>query len=140
MTDEAVTDCRLAQVQASFILETMRSRPELCEGMLASTFQHLQSLIGQVEQLKAHSGAQRLAEFLLELCHAEKGACTVTLPYDKNLIAARLGMKPASLSRAFARLRELGVTVTQNHAAIDSIGALWDYVEEDRAAAWTRAD
>jgi CRP-like cAMP-binding protein len=136
---EAVTDCRLLQVRASLILETMKSRPELCTAVLASTFRHLHSLIGQVEQLKAHTGAQRVAEFLLELCPVDEGACAVTLPYEKILIAGRLGMKPESLSRAFARLRESGVMVRQNHAAIADVEKLRDYVEEDRAASWSKA-
>jgi len=136
---EAVTDCRLLQVRASMILETMKSHPELCTAIVAATFRHLHSLIAQVEQLKAHTGAQRVAEFLLELCPVEEGACAVTLPYDKILIAGRLGMKPESLSRAFARLRETGVRVKQNHAAIADVAKLRNYVEEDRAAAWSKA-
>ena len=136
---EAVTDCRLLQVRASLILETMKSRPELCTAILASTFQHLHSLVGQIEQLKAQTGAQRVAEFLLELCPTEEGACTVTLPYDKILIAGRLGMKPESLSRAFARLREFGVMVKQNHAALVDVGKLREYVEEDPAVSWSKA-
>jgi CRP-like cAMP-binding protein len=101
---EAVTDCSVMQIRASLIMEMMKSRPELCTAILASTFQHLHSLIGQVERLKAHTGAQRVAEFLLELCPINEGACAVKLPYDKVLIAGRLGMKPESLSRAFAQV------------------------------------
>lgn len=136
---EAVTDCRLMPVRAGLILGMMKSRPELCTAMLASTFKHLHSLVSQVEQLKAHTGAQRVAEFLLELCTVAEGACAVTLPYDKVLIAGRLGMKPESLSRSFARLKEMGVQVSQNHAAISDVARLRAYVEEDRAAAWSRA-
>jgi len=84
---EAVTDCRLLKVSAILIQETMKSHPQLCTAVLASTFRHLHSLIGQIEQLKAQTGAQRVAEFLLELCHVGDGACAVTLPYDKALIA-----------------------------------------------------
>jgi CRP-like cAMP-binding protein len=136
---EAVTDCSVMQIRASLIMEMMKSRPELCTAILASTFQHLHSLIGQVERLKAHTGAQRVAEFLLELCPINEGACAVKLPYDKVLIAGRLGMKPESLSRAFARLRSSGVMVKQNHAAIADVAKLRNYAEEDRAASWSKA-
>ena len=139
VTAEAVTDCRLLQVRAALILETMKSRPEIATAIVASTFRHLHSLVGQIEQLKAHTGAQRVAEFLLELCPVEEGACAVTLPYDKILIAGRLGMQPESLSRAFARLRGTGVMVRQNHAAIADVEKLRNYVEEDRAISWSKA-
>ena len=79
-----------------------------------------------------------MAEFLLELSDCREGACTVTLPYDKVLIAGRLGMKPESLSRAFAKLRGFGVSVHQNHAKIADVSRLRDYAEEDPALAWNR--
>ena len=136
---EAVTECRVMPVRAGLIFSLMKSHPELCTAMLASTFRHLHALVAQVEQLKAHTGAQRLAEFLLELCPVSEGSCAVTLPYDKVLIAGRLGMKPESLSRSFARLKEVGVSVNQNHAAIAEIAQLRAYVEEDPAIARSRA-
>ncbi len=136
---EAVTDCQLLSLPAQTILARMRARPELSLAVLAASFQHLHGLISQIAQLKAHTGAQRLAEFLVDLCPVETGACTITLPYDKSLIAGRLGMKPESLSRAFGRLREQGVTVSHNQAAIRDVEALRDYIEEDRALAWSRA-
>ena len=126
-------------VRACLILGLMQSRPEFRTAMLASTFRHLHALVAQVEQLKAHTGAQRVVEFLLELCPVSQGVCAVTLPYDKVLIAGRMGMKPESLSRFFARLREMGVRVSQNHAAIFDVARLRGYVEEDRAIAWSRA-
>jgi CRP-like cAMP-binding protein len=134
----AVTDARVLVVRAGAILALMDQNPALCRAMVASTFRHLHALVAQIEQLKAQSGAQRVAEFLASLAPVGEGACAVTLPYDKALIAGRLGMKPESLSRAFARLREVGVTVTNNRAAIADVAALREFVEEDRAAAWSR--
>ncbi len=139
VTAEAVTDCRLLQFRAAAVLEMMKSHPELFTAVLASTFMHLHALVAQIEQLKAHTGAQRVAEFLLDLSPVDDGACAVTLPYDKVLIAGRLGMKPESLSRAFARLRATGVHVHQNRAVIADIARLRAYIEEDRAEAWSRA-
>lgn len=136
---EAVTECRLYRVNARLVIELMKSKPELCTAMIGATFMHLHELILQVEQLKAHTGAQRVAEFLIDLCPVDGGTCTVTLPYDKVLIAGRLGMKPESLSRAFTRLRANGVEIRQNDAIIADIGRLREYVEEDPAMAWTRA-
>jgi len=128
---EAVTDCELVQVPAAHLLDLMRSRPEVCVGILSATFAHLHALVEQVEQLKAQTGAQRVAQFLLSLAPCESGACTVVLPYDKVLIAGRIGIKPESLSRAFARLKPYGVSIRQNHAAIADMGRLADFAEGD---------
>lgn len=135
---ETVTDCTLIRIEADTILRLIRENPEVAISILSATFAHLHNLVAQVEQLKAQTGAQRVAEFLLELAPCTAGACEVTLPYDKVLIAGRLGMKPESLSRAFARLKEQGVTVRQNVAAIDDVALLRDYIEEDPALAWSR--
>lgn len=128
---EAVTHAKVLHIPTQIFTNLMKEDPQICISMLASTFTHLHGLVGQLEQLKAQTGAQRVAEFLLELSDCEAGSCTVTLPYDKVLIAGRLGMKPESLSRAFARLKSVGVEIEKNHARIDNLDALRDYVEAD---------
>lgn len=135
---EAVTDCALIRIEADAFLRQIRENPEVAISILSATFVHLHGLVAQVEALKAQTGAQRVAEFLLELAPCPDGACEVTLPYDKVLIAGRLGMKPESLSRAFARLKDQGVTIKQNTAQIEDLAILRDYVEEDPALAWSR--
>ena len=44
---------------------------------------HLHDLVQQIEQLKAQSGVQRVAEFLASLVAVESGSCVIALPYDK---------------------------------------------------------
>lgn len=136
----AVTDCRLLLVRAAPLIELMSRDPAVTRAILAATLTHLHGLVHQIEQLKAQSGAQRLAEFLVSLTPVAAGPCTLTLPYDKSLVAARLGMKPESLSRALARLRGLGVNVPQNQVVIDDVAALRAFSEEDRVASWRRAE
>lgn len=135
---EAVTDCRLIRIEADAFLRQIRENPEVAVSILSATYLHLHSLVSQVEALKAQTGSQRVAEFLLELASCQDGSCEVTLPYDKVLIAGRLGMKPESLSRAFARLKDHGVVIRQNVAAIADVASLRDYVEADPALAWAK--
>jgi CRP-like cAMP-binding protein len=132
VTAEAVATTRLLHVPRSVLLDSVRKDPEFAFAMLGSTAHHLQELIGQIEQLKTYTATQRVARFLASLCPVEEGACTIGLPYDKTLIAGRLGMKPESLSRAFARLRNLGVRVDHSAAAIACVERLRDYADEDR--------
>lgn len=135
---EAVTDCTLIRIESDVLLRQLRENPEVAISLLSATYIHLHNLVSQVEALKAQTGSQRVAEFLLELASCPAGACEVTLPYDKVLIAGRLGMKPESLSRAFARLKDHGVTIKQNVAVIADVSILRDFVEEDPALAWSR--
>ncbi len=128
---EAVSACDVMHIPSPILISLMKEDPEIGISILASTFTHLHSLVAQLEQLKAQTGAQRVAEFLLNLCDDEGGRCDVSLPYDKMLIAGRLGMKPESLSRAFSRLKVVGVKIDRNHAEISDIDALRRYVEDE---------
>lgn len=128
---EAVSESEIMHIPSPVLVSLMREDPEIGISILAATFTHLHALVAQLEQLKAQTGAQRVAEFLLNLCESEAGGCDVELPYDKMLIAGRLGMKPESLSRAFSRLKAIGVTINRNHAEIDNIQNLRDYAERD---------
>ncbi len=131
---EAVTESRVLRISARHLNQRISESPEIGLAMLSSTSRHLHMLICQIEQLKAHTGAQRVAEFLVALAPVEDGACTIALPYDKALIAARLGMKPESLSRAFQRLREEGVKINNNMAVIGDVETLQAFVDQERSA------
>jgi CRP-like cAMP-binding protein len=130
-TAEAVTDGRLVRFQSGNLRRLIRENPDIGLSMLASTSMHLHMLVQQIEQLKSHTGAQRVAEFLLSLCGDVQGPSRIDLPYDKTLIAGRLGMQPESLSRAFAKLRSHGVTIEQHVATISSPEQLRNFVSTD---------
>jgi hypothetical protein len=72
---------------------------------------------------------QRIAGFLLDQVKNTSGPATVALPYEKSLIANRLGMQPESFSRALARLRGLGVTVERESVHIRDVGKLAEFTE-----------
>ncbi len=124
VTAEAITDSTLLQIDGVRLRQFLLENQEFAIRMLASTFVHLQGLVDQIERLKAHTGVQRVAQFLADLTDEETGPCEVRLPYTKRLIAGHLGMQPESLSRAFARLREHGVRVDASKAEIDDIATL----------------
>lgn len=121
---EAISACTILQIDGARLRQHLLENPEFAIGLLASTFVHLQGLVDQIEKLKAHTGVQRVAQFLADLTEAEAGPCEVRLPYNKRLIAGNLGMQPESLSRAFARLREHGVKLEASKAVIDDIATL----------------
>lgn len=134
-TAEAVTDARIVRIPAEHVVKCIRAAPEIALAMIAATSQHLHHLIEQVEQLKAQTGVQRVAEFLASLCPAGKGRHTIGLPYDKALIAGRLGLKPESLSRAFAKLKSVGVEVHASHVDIKDADQLRQLASDERSTA-----
>jgi len=123
-TAEAATDARIVRIPADHVVRCIGENPEIALAMIASTAQRLQDLMLHVEQLKAQSSIQRLAEFLVSLAPVTDGPCVITLPFDKSLIAARLGVKPESLSRAFAKLRLAGAVVHSARVAVKDVAKL----------------
>lgn len=127
---QVVEDSRLVAVHSRVFRDQLNKHPDLAFLMLGAMSRHLHSLVNQVEQLQTRSSAQRLAQFLVSLAPVEEGSAVVALPYDKSLIAHRLGMKPESLSRAFARLRAQGITTDGNRVLVEDMVRLQEYGEE----------
>lgn len=132
-TGETVSDARLLHIPSRHLLDLVMESPEIGLAMLASTSRHLHMLVNQIEELKAHTGTQRVARFLLSLAPVRSGSCTIAIPYDKALLAGKLGMKPESLSRAFQRLKACGLSIRRDMAIVDDIAHLQQLVEQDRA-------
>lgn len=124
---EIVAPSRLVCVDAENFRRLVHDEPDLALAMLASCSKHLKYLVEQIEQIKRLSAPRRIANFLVGLCPADTGSCTVTLPYEKSLIANRLGMQPESFSRAILKLRPVGVSVERDHVAITDIASLSEF-------------
>jgi CRP-like cAMP-binding protein len=131
-TAEAVSEVRVARIPADHVVKSICQSPEIGLAMIASISQRMHHLVQQVEQLKVQSGVQRVADFLASLSLVERGQCEVALPYDKLLIARQLGLTPESLSRAFARLRNIGVDVSASNVAVKDVAKLRQLAIEDR--------
>ncbi len=133
---EAVSPCTLMLLDLTDIRACPAAYAELSAAVLSAAAGHIETLLGEVERLKAQTGAQRLASFLLGLCNAPVPSCDIELPYEKHLIAGRLGMKPESLSRAFGKLKASGVTMQQNRVTISDASALHRFATQDPSLAW----
>ncbi|QGX98356.1 Crp/Fnr family transcriptional regulator [Roseovarius faecimaris] len=134
---EAVTSANMIQFDCHDLWQAVEDDVVLCRSLLGAIVKGNNALVHQLEQLKSHTGAQRIADFLLGLCKDETGECSVILPYDKVLIAAWLGMKPESLSRSFRRLERCGVKIVKDRALISSVERLMEFADEDPSSSWS---
>jgi CRP-like cAMP-binding protein len=128
----AVTRARVLMIPIDHVVNCIREIPDIAIAMIASTSQHLHRMVQRIEQLTAQSATQRVADFLTSLAPCTKGPCTIALPYDKSVIAGRLGLKPESLSRVFAKLRSVGVDVRASHVVVNDMAKLRGLVASDR--------
>ncbi|MCC7017756.1 MAG: Crp/Fnr family transcriptional regulator [Rhodospirillales bacterium] len=110
-------DARLIRISSQPFRQWILAEPEIALGMLASLSARMHHLVNESEQLQTRSATERVAEYILKRCPVQEGSAVIALPYDKSLLAARLAMKPESLSRVLAKLRKLGVR-SENHRVI----------------------
>lgn len=69
-------------------------------------------VVKELKNQKLRSGLERLANWLLTYRGEKGGAGRLELPFEKKVLAARLGMAPEVLSRAFSALAPYKVKVT----------------------------
>lgn len=135
---ETVSDASVLQLDLGAIAQCRTARTEMAEAILMATAQRVDTLLAHVEELKTQSAKQRVTTFLLSHCEGQDGACAFDLPYDKYLIAGRLGMKPESLSRAFGDLKQHGVDVRQNRVTVAEVGVLAEIADQTKSAHWAK--
>ncbi len=121
---EAMAGSRLLRIDAAIFLRRLGEDKASAFKMLASIGRWQLRLMGELYHLKAQTPAQRLAWYILQLTDVDSGSVTVRLPYRKSLIASRIGIAPESLSRAMARLVELGVKSRGDEVTVNDIQKL----------------
>lgn len=100
--------------------------------VLGSMAGQYRRLVRQIKDLRLRTVSQRLALYLLQLVENEGVGLKARLPYDKRTVAARLDMKPESLSRAIAGLRQYGVNVSGNLVEVTDLVRLREFCRLDQ--------
>jgi CRP-like cAMP-binding protein len=87
--------------------------PATCLRLLAEFSRRLHGLVREIEELTLASATSRFVRHVLELAGPESASgampLTVTLPESKQMLAARLAIKPETLSRILRSLSDAGV-------------------------------
>jgi CRP/FNR family transcriptional regulator, transcriptional activator FtrB len=131
-----VTPSRLLSIEAAGLLALVEQEPSLVTALLRAEANEFHALVRQVCDLKLRTTAQRLGCYLLSLSmEKQANATALRLPFDKRLLAARLGCRQENLSRAFAALRGFGVETHGARVILHDIASLRAYSEPDEAVA-----
>lgn len=129
---KVVHPARIVMVPTAAVQRAIAHDANLSLAMLASLSRQYRALLRQVKDLKLRTSTQRLGCYLLALAEENGSDGAVELPHDKRLIAARLGMTPESLSRAFSALRAMGVEVRGHRIRLTDVSKLRQNCRPDR--------
>lgn len=140
-TARVVEDAFATLIDAACLIDYLDANFETSLSTIAMMAGSLRGLIKEITELKLQSTTERLASYLAQLSGMDEGRAVVHLPCEKRLLADRLGMEPATLSRAFGKLRDLGVetgrgdkVVIGDVAALREMGEAVDLASEERFA------
>ncbi len=137
-TAVAAGPCLTLAVSRRALEEVMATHPEFVAVLLTESLNRIDTQNDQIESLKAQTGMQRVIAFLLLHARQEGGRWRVDLPFEKTLIAAYLGIKPESFSRALSKLRDEGIRIERETIFFKDRRKLEALVAADPATAWSR--
>lgn len=121
---EVIEDATLIRVGRRAFMHTLHSDHALAYRMLAGLVKWNRRLATEIRDLKGRTPWQRVAEFLLAQTTLSEGRAEISLPFNKEVLASRVGIRRESLSRVLSRLRALGVHTSGNTICIDDVARL----------------
>lgn len=124
---QTVSETNLLILPCNVMKESIESDGRLAFRIIKSLNSTVSLLELQIEHNYTMNAAQRIGCFILRLCANRKDKTKIKLPYDKALLAAHLGMKRETFSRALNILKPVGITVRGNTLHIKSIDTLVEF-------------
>lgn len=135
MAAHTVLPSRVLEIDATGLRALLREEPGLALALLQSQARDFRLMVRQVRDLKLRSAAQRLGCYLLAMVEEpDAEQAEFRLPFEKSLLAARLGCRAENLSRAFASLREFGVETHGVRVSLHDVGKLRAFAVPDELA------
>ena len=124
---QAVDKTKVARFDIAAVRNLATKHPSIDKVIMNVMSRHLIELMDCVANDRALTGPQKLAAYLLERSASEGRDGAVRLPFQKSLLASKLGLAPEALSRAFSALRDRGVSVNGRNIRINDIEALSNF-------------
>lgn len=126
---EVVSDAVLYAIPLSVLAEALESDKKTAYVLLKQENRKNAMLQKEIEHQSVQTAAQRIGCFLLRLIKDNPVAPIILyLPYDKMLVAGRLGMAPETFSRALTKLqKETGIAINGPAVKIENVERLLEY-------------
>lgn len=126
---ESAEPVELLSLPLALLKSEIEANPKLALAMLASMARHRRQQDQELEHMTLQNAPQRIGCFLLQLADQNsEGPVTLHLPYDKTLVASRLGMQPETFSRALSKLKDAtGIKIKGATIEMDALSQLVDY-------------
>jgi CRP/FNR family transcriptional activator FtrB len=120
----ALTSAKVLLIPAEAIREAFSHDAEFARAMAIELATAYRSVVKELKNQKLRSSLERLANWILAQDAIAGSHGRIELPFDKKVLASRLGMAPEVLSRSFAALQPYHVKVCGCAITLDDRCAL----------------
>ena len=120
----SLTQARILLVPADAVRRYFAEDAAFARRLAMDLAEAYRMVVKELKNQKLRSGLERLANWLLAYRAEHGNANRLELPFEKKVLAARLGMAPEVLSRSFAALVPYKVKVTGSMIDIRDVEAL----------------
>jgi CRP/FNR family transcriptional activator FtrB len=124
LTARVAADARVLMIPVELFRRALAAEHALALALVDLLATHWRLLVRQIKDLKLRSASERLASHLAAHLTTQEGPATLRLEEELRVVAARLGMTPESLSRAFTALRAVGVQSRGRNVHIADVAKL----------------
>lgn len=108
---QATDNVKIVQFNLQRVRELATRKPDLALALAAGLSGQFAGSLSTLADDRLHTAPQRVAHYLKKQCPQGSRNVSFRLPYQKNLLAGKLGLAPEALSRAFSHLKHYGVSV-----------------------------
>lgn len=123
VSSAALSDVTVISINAASFHDMLWDSTATCLLLLGDMSFRLRKLVKEIDTLTLHSGTCRVASYLLQ--EMSEGNDNFKLDTAKNVIAARLSVKPETFSRIIKNLRVQGfLTIDGDDVTIHDVDAL----------------
>lgn len=106
-TATVIEKAEVLKIPATILNNAIKNNNQMAFAMLKTVSRYRKQQTREIESLTLQNASQRIGCYLLRLCRiGVPQPVVLKLPYDKSMIAARLGMRPETFSRALNKLRQ----------------------------------
>lgn len=120
----ALTPAKVLLIPAEAVRDAFVQDAAFARAMAFEVANAYRSVVKELKNQKLRSSLERLSNWLLiqEATSPKRGV--IELPFDKKVLASRLGMAPEVLSRSFAALQPYGICVNGSMIKLEDRAAL----------------
>ncbi len=127
-----LTEAQVLMIPSARFREAIDNDTAFMHAVVRELSRRYRTTIKELKNQKLRNGSERLANWILAEADTQVEANYIDIPFEKKLLAYKLGMTPENLSRAFATIAKHGVNVDGSRIVFTDRQKFIDFAHPDK--------